>query len=70
MVRFNEVCKLAADDRACLQAEAMEKELQKICCSEYDGDLGGNTQGEQGNNNVGSAVMDVFFVEAAWDLDD
>jgi hypothetical protein len=70
MVRFNELYKLVADDRACLQAEAMEKELREFCRSEYGGDLGGNMQREQGNNNVGSAVMDVSFVEAAWDLDD
>jgi hypothetical protein len=48
----------------------MEKELREFCRSEYGGDLGGNMQREQGNNNVGSAVMDVSFVEAAWDLDD
>jgi hypothetical protein len=70
MVRFNELYKLVADDRACLQAEAMEKELREFCRSEYGGDLGGNMQREQGNNNAGSAVMDVSFVEAAWDLDD
>ena len=70
MVRFNELYKLVVDDRACLQAEAMEKELREFCRSEYGGDLGGNMQREQGNNNAGSAVMDGSFVEAAWDLDD
>ncbi len=70
MVRFNELYKLVEDDRACLQAEAMEKEFREFCRGEYGGDLGGDTQGEQGNNNAGSAVMDVSFVEVAWDLDD
>ena len=57
-------------DRACLQAEAMEKELREFCRSEYGGNLGGHTHGEQGNNTAGSTVLDVSFVEAAWDLDD
>jgi hypothetical protein len=70
MVRFNELYKLVEDNRACLHAEAMEKELREFCQSEYGGDLGGDVQGEQGNNNAGSAVMDVSFAEAAWILDD
>ena len=70
MVRFNELYKLVEDDRDCLQAEAMEKEFREFWRGEYGGDLGGDTQGQLGNNNAGSAVMDVSFVEAAWDLDD
>ena len=29
----------------------------------------GDKQGEQGNNNAGSEVVDASFVEAAWNSD-
>jgi hypothetical protein len=35
MIRFNELYKLMEDNRACLQAEAMEKEIRESCRSEY-----------------------------------
>ncbi len=70
MARFNELYKLVDDDRACHQAEAMEKELREFCRSQQDsGDSEGDTQGEQGNDTAGLEVMDVSFVEATWDLD-
>ncbi len=53
VVRFNELYKLVEDNRACLQAEAMEKELGEFFRSEYGGDLGGDMQGEQGNHTAG-----------------
>ena len=62
-------------DRACPQAETMEKELLEFCRSQKGGRgrHGGNTQGEQeqeGNKTAGSEVMDALLVEAAWESDE
>ena len=55
------------------QAETMEKELLVFCRSQSKGGRhhGGDTQqGEQGNNTVGSEVMESTFVETRWDSDE
>ena len=55
------------------QAETMEKELLVFCRSQSKGGRhhGGDTQqGEQGNNTVGSEVLDATFVKAGWDSDE
>ena len=70
--RFNELRKLVEEDRACPQAETMEKELLEFCRSQSKGgrNNGRETpQVEQGNNLVGSEVMDATFEEAGWDSD-
>ena len=70
--RFNELRKLVEEDRACPQAETMEKELLQHCRihSKGGGDNGGDThQGEQGDTNAESEVRDATFEEAGWDLD-
>jgi hypothetical protein len=68
---FNELFKLVQEDRACPDAEAMEKELLSYCRSQAGVVNRGATQGEPGDNAaVVSARMDASFVEAAWDIDD
>ena len=74
--RFNDLREIVKQDRACEQAETMEKELLEFCRSQKGGrgHHGGNTQGEQeqeGNQTVGSEVRNAsLVVEAAWDSDD
>ena len=57
------------EDRACPQAETMEKELLEFCRSQSKGGRRETPQVEQGNNLVGSEVMDATFEEAGWDSD-
>jgi hypothetical protein len=73
MVQFDELHKLMEEDRACPQAETMEKELLQFCRSQSKGGRhcgGDKQQGEQRNNTAGSEAMDATFVEAVWDSDE
>lgn len=68
--RFNELYKLVHEDRACPQAAAMERKFLDYCR-----DLGGRTGGVNGEEDggtaiAGSAITEISFVEATWDLDD
>ena len=70
IARFNELYKLVHEDRACPEAAAMERELLAFCRDQGGGNGIADEEGDGGNAIAGSAVLEVSFVEAAWDLDE
>ncbi len=74
--QFNSLCKLVEQERACPQAEPMEKELMAFCRTSAGEKMNAdNSQDDQldGNgarNNTQETVEAMVLVEADWDSDD
>ncbi len=68
--RLIDLYKLVHEDRACPQAAAMERKLLAFC-RDQDGGVGcADIEEDRGTAISGPGIVDVSFVEAAWDLDD
>jgi hypothetical protein len=67
---FNDLYKLVHKDRACPQAAAMERKLLAFCSNQGGGVGCADREEGRGTAIAGPGVVDVLFVEAAWDLDD
>jgi hypothetical protein len=68
--RFNDLYNLVHEDRACPQAAAMERKLLAFCRDQGGGIVCADGEEDRGTAIAGPGVVDVSFVEAAWDLDD
>ncbi len=67
--RFNELYNLVAEDRACPQATAVEKEFLDYCVKEGNKKKVGGRQSDERTAVEGSASMlQPRYIRAAWDL--
>jgi hypothetical protein len=69
MKRSNELYDLVVEDRACPQADAVEKEFLEYCVKEWNKKKVGGIQSDEPNAVDGSASMlQPRYIGAAWDL--
>jgi hypothetical protein len=71
--QFNALRKQVEQDRACPQAEQMEKELMAFCRTSAGGKINADNNQDNGNgacNNMQETVEAMVPVETDWDSDD